>query len=165
MSRVIVITGPCGAGKTTISTIVAKELGAILLKADDITAELFPGLENIYKHPEKIRALKDEILTRANASLSANKNVVIDFVVLGESVTQFKDAFGENMIMRALLPRVDVAVQRDTMRDSLTVGKKHIEDLYELFHRDQLLIGKKNFIDNSNESPKETAEGILKSLL
>ncbi len=161
MQQVIVITGPCGAGKTTVAEIVAKKLGAALLKADDVTEELFPGLKTIYKHPEKMQELKDEVIRRAKDLHDAGTTVVIDFVVLGEYINVFKETFGDDLVFRALLPRMEMAIERDAARASWTVGKKHIEELYGFFHRDEPLIGKENIIDNSDETAEETAARIL----
>lgn len=164
MPNIIVITGPCGAGKTTVSGIVAKELGIQHLKADDVTHELFPGLESIEQHPKELQQMKDEVLRRAKEFFDNGKSVVVDFVVLGDFISDFQRTFGDDLVMRALLPRIEVTIARDTSRDCWTVGEKHVRELHDMFIRDRELIGAGNFIDTSDETAEKTAERITNGM-
>lgn len=164
MPHVIVITGPCGAGKTTVSAIVAKKLRVQHLRADDVTHELFPGLENIEQHPRELQELKDEVLRRAKTIFDAGNSVVVDFVVLGDFIRDFQRMFGDDLMMKVLLPRIEVTIARDTSRECWTVGEKHVKELHDMFIRDTELIGADNFIDNSDETADETARKIAVSM-
>ena len=62
MASVIIITGACGAGKTTTATKVAEALNCKHLQGDIVKEELFPGLVNIVEHPEKLVTVNAELL-------------------------------------------------------------------------------------------------------
>jgi cytidylate kinase len=164
MSKVIVITGHCGAGKTTICKLFSKKINAFHLQGDNVKEELFPSLVDITKHPNKLVRVEKEILSRAKESHSKNIDIIVDYIVLGNYITEYKNAFGEDLVFKVLLPSVDVVVRRDNNRDCWIAGKEHINDQCFKFNRDEELVGRENYIDSSTITPEETVENILNSM-
>lgn len=162
---VIVITGPCGAGKTTISTLVAEKFSIPCLRGDDIKEELFPGLVNITKYPKELKAVKAKLLRRAEEVFRNNSSVVVDYIVIGRYIQEFQKLFGNHLIFKVLFPVMEILVHRDENRDCWTAGEDHLHDLCSKFKRDEALIGNNNFIDNSHESAIETLEKHFAPLL
>ena len=158
-SKVIIITGPCGAGKTTISKLIYKKYHFILISGDEIKNELFPDIKDIEKHPQKLKKVKHEIFVRAKENFDQDKNVVIDYVVLGKDYIQkHKKAFADNLQIKVLFPNIKVILNRDKSRKCWTAGKKCVDELYKKFMDLESLIGSENYIDNSNETPRQTLE-------
>lgn len=50
--KVIILTGPCGVGKTTISSLLLARIDAHYLSGDEIAKRLFPEVSYITKHPD-----------------------------------------------------------------------------------------------------------------
>jgi adenylate kinase family enzyme len=164
MPKIIVITGPCGAGKTTIAKLVTSKLHIPHLQGDEVKEELFPGLIDISKHPHELSVVKTELLNRAKKLFHGGKSIVVDYMVIGEYIKEYKNEFGSDLILKVLLPPLEVIAHRDMHRDCWTAGKEHIEELYKEFRRDESTIGIENYIDNSSESAEQTADRLLLSL-
>lgn len=163
---VIVITGPCGVGKTTITDVLAKELEILLIRGDDLKHVLYPTISDITQYPERLQEVKAALFTKAKEQFREGHSVVIDYVVLGSAYIQaFQEEFGEYLIMKVLFPPKDVIYQRDEQRDCWTSGRKIIDHLYEKFKTLEDLIGKDNYIDTSHQTPTETAHILLKEIL
>jgi len=85
--RLIVVGGGPGTGKTTLSRAVAEEIGAQVISTDDVRRELQQSgavtgrvgeLDAGLYTPEKVSLLYDDVLRRAQLSLSGGRSVILD---------------------------------------------------------------------------------------
>lgn len=90
--KVIILTGPCGVGKTTISRLCLKRIDATYISGDEIAKKLFPEVSYITKHPEKLRVVKEEIFAMSSRIFHDQETTtLIDYVILGgEYISKFK---------------------------------------------------------------------------
>jgi len=162
--KIIVITGPCGAGKTTVTELLSEKLGIPLIKGDDINQELFPGLIDIEKYPKKLAALKGELLRRTNEHYLNGNSVIVDYIMLGTIIDTFKKTFGNDVVFKLLLPSEDILIQRDKERDCWTSGEEQVISLRAQFHELKESFEPECIVDNGNENAEETARKIAGSL-
>ena len=164
-TKVIIITGPCGVGKTTITNLLAKELNLPLISGDHLKEILFPDIAYITEYPEKLKELKRAILQKAKKLVEQGNSAIIDYVILGESyVGEYQKEFDKSLIVKVLFPSIDVAIQRDALRDCWTSGSEMINELYKKYKRLEPIIGRENYMDTGNQSPEETVAIILKEI-
>jgi len=76
--KVIIITGPCGVGKTTITNILSQKIEVKFIDGDQIKQRLFPEIVYINKHPDKLEIMKQTILELSKTHFSNGKSVLID---------------------------------------------------------------------------------------
>jgi deoxyadenosine/deoxycytidine kinase len=63
---VIVIAGPTGVGKTTLSKMLSKHFNCTYLSEDEIAKEVFPDIyKNIEDYPDKLKIAENQLLKRA----------------------------------------------------------------------------------------------------
>lgn len=154
---VLIITGPCGSGKSTIANLIVQNNNFVLISGDDIKNELFPEIENITDYPEALEKVYTEIYHRAWKNFMCDKNIVIDYIVLGQKrIDDYKKAFLKNIKITVLLPRKEIIIRRDKERECWTSGEECIIALYNDFNKLMDYIGAENYIDNSEETPEET---------
>ena len=84
---------------------------------------------------------------------------------LGEEyISEYKNAFKENLIFKVILPKRMVIYERDQNRKCWTSGRKIINELHHKYSNLVDLIGQENYIDNENETPEETAQRIINGI-
>ena len=156
-AKVLILTGPCGSGKSTIAKLIAKHSNFEVVSGDDIKGKLFPDIGDITEFPEKLEKVKEQILKNTQEHFNNGKNVIVDYVILGKKqIENYRNLFKSNLIIKVLLPEKDELIQRDKNRDCWTAGHDCTSELFEKFERLKGYIGKDNFIDTTNETPKET---------
>lgn len=164
-NKVIILTGPCGVGKTTVANILSKKMDIELISGDGIKQHLFPEIGNITEHPKKLKIVKNTILKSSKSHFSNDKSVLIDYVVVGkEYIASFQNLFRKNLVIKVLLPNRNIIYERDRNRDCWTSGRKIIDHLYDNYLNLIDIIGKENYLDTENETPEDTANKILNSI-
>lgn len=154
---VLIVTGPCGSGKTTISSLIAANHPFIRLCGDDIKEELFPGIVDIQEYPEKLKQVGSEILERARTHFANGEHVVIDYIVLAEArLEEYKRIFSDHLQIRVLLASRESIITRDETRECWTAGEACVDQLHEGFSQLKAFIGAEHYIDSSEETPEET---------
>lgn len=153
---VLIVTGPCGSGKTTITNLIQNN-NFIRISGDDIKNEFFPEIDNITDYPEALEKVYVEIFQRAKKHFENGENIVIDYVVLGQMrIEEYKKTFSKNFKIRVLLSRKEIIIKRDQLRECWTSGEDCIIALYDSFNKLKDYVGAENYIDNSAETPDET---------
>lgn len=152
MNKVLLLSGTCGSGKTTISKLIAEQQDWQRICEDDIWLELFGKNRGNPRLPDgkRKRAKVHEIVFGKIVEYREHKkNVVVDLTVHEAP----PDAFLE----------YEVALGRDSRRECWNVGTERVKRLREKYIKE--IFGAENFIDNSDESPEETLEKHFRDLL
>jgi len=164
--KVIILTGPCGVGKTTISRLCLKHINAEYISGDEIAKRLFPEVSYITKHAEKLKIVKDEIFALSRNFHSQEKTCLIDYVILGEDfILKFKEAFKSDLIIKVFLPEREVIYQRDRERDCWESGRAMINLLYDKYVDLRDIIGEEHYIDNGRETAEETVNNLVQEVV
>lgn len=165
--KVIILTGPCGVGKTTISRLCLNRLDAAYISGDEIAKRLFPEISYITKHPEKLKIVKNEIFALSSRFFhDQEKTTLIDYVILGdEYISKFKETFKSDLIIKVFLPEREVIYQRDLERDCWESGRAMIDLLYDKYVALRDTIGTDNYIDNGNETVEETVNNLMQEIV
>lgn len=154
---ILIVTGPCGSGKTTITNLITQSGKFVHISGDDIKNELFPKIEKINYYPEALERVYIEIFQRAKKHFELGENVVIDYIILGQKrIEEYRKTFSKHLVIKVLFSRREIIIKRDQTRKCWTAGENCVSDLYERFNKLQDYIGIENYIDNSEETPEET---------
>lgn|GEM_PF-5231039 len=166
--RALLITGTCGSGKTTITTLLEQH-GWNRVSEDEIWPHLFGknrGPFGSEEHRAKRRQVHEIVFERVRSALAAGQSVAIDATVHEappEAFEEYRDFFDHHGIiwqMRILHPALAVAVARDAGRLRGTLGAERVAELHAKFTG--LVFPKSWFLDTSEQSPAETASELLR---
>lgn len=165
--KVIILTGPCGVGKTTIAKLLLPRIDAEYISGDEIAKSLFPEVSYITKYPEKLKVVKAEIFALSRRYFyEQERTSLIDYVVLGETyISKFKEAFNSDLIIKVLLPKKEIIYQRDVERDCWESGRVMIDHLYDRYVELRESIGADNYIDNGKETVEETVSNLVQEIM
>lgn len=159
---VLLMTGPGGAGKSTIAKLIASKRGFEYVDGDREDTEFFPdGDQWLPENSEKLTLAHKKILKKTKDLVAQGKSVVVDYIIFGqylEFLKMFQEAFGDSSITKVLFPSEQEMIQRDKQREGWTTGAKRIREVRFEFESIKSEIGADNFIDTSNQTPEETYE-------
>lgn len=160
---VIVIAGPTGAGKTTLSIMLNEHFDCAHISEDEIAKEIFPDeYKNIEDCPDKVKRVESQLLKRAKEIFDSGKCVGIDLINLEkEFIEEMKKAFRKHLVLRILWPSMEITVERDKKREGWTSGEIAIKRFYKRYEELKPIIGEKNYIDSSHQTPQETFETFI----
>ena len=164
--EVLLVTGTCGSGKSTVSALLEKR-GWNRVSEDDIWPALFGkdrGPFGSAEHRAKRRRVHDVVFERVSASLANGQRVVIDATVHEappEAYEEYRTFFEERRIvweLRILHPTLEVAVKRDARRGG-SLGADRVARLHAKFSGSTFPAPW--FLDTSNQTPEETVDALL----
>lgn len=164
----LVLTGTCGSGKTTVSTLLANRAGWVRVSEDDIWREHFGkdrGAFGSADHRRKRERVHSVVFDACRVALEAGQNIVIDATVHEappEAYLEYRDFFEAHGIawkLRVLHPRLEIAVARDASRSSGRLGADRVASLHAKFTG--AVFGAEWFVDSSEETPEETKTRLL----
>jgi len=170
MKRVLVLTGACGSGKSTVAQLLAEKHGWIRISEDSVWRARFHrnrGRIGSAEHREKRGAIRREVAAAVCRGLE-EADVVVDATVHEadpSSIREYEELFGISGLdwqIRVLHPRLDVAVGRDEMREGWKAGADEVTTLWRKFSGQ--LFDPRVFIDTSDDEPSDTALRVLASL-
>ncbi len=165
---VLIVTGTCGSGKTTVSTLLANLYGWARVSEDQIWQERFGkdrGAFGSDEHRRRRREVHAIVQRACSAALGTGRSIVIDGTVHEsppESYEEYRDFLNARGIMwrlRVLHPRLEVAVARDAMRSTGRLGAKRVASLRAKFTG--AVFGTQRFVDISDETPEQTTRRML----
>jgi predicted kinase len=170
LNQVLVLSGTCGSGKSTIAQLLADEYGWTRLSEDEMWRRRFHrnrGKIGSREHCQRRAAVRKELAELVSVAMREG-HVVVDATVHeadANSVGEYEALFAPDQItwaLRVLHPRLEVAIRRDAAREGWRAGPEGVESLWRKFtgHR----FGSHVFIDNSDETAAESARSVLRSL-
>ncbi|HJM90120.1 MAG TPA: AAA family ATPase [Dehalococcoidia bacterium] len=144
MNQVILLTGPAGAGKSSVAEAICERFDRMLhVSMDDIRHWVKAG----YRHPwldSPQAAEQRELATRNAASVASNAialryAVVIDDVILADDAERYREQLAGldcNVHFVLLLPTLETAVARDRDRAADVSAPDRVRPLHEQFARE-----------------------------
>jgi broad-specificity NMP kinase len=167
MTNITILTGPPGAGKTTVNEILANKITKSAIVSCDTLRDFVKNGHAGPKHDEWEKQLdlgaKNAILLARNFYKSGF-NVFMDDVLIEERFYDYFDNLKDcNLKIFLLLPNKEIVAKRDLERGEHAMKERAIY-LYDKFVK--FLEKEKRFfiIDSSNQTAEETANIIEKEL-
>ena len=164
-SKIILLTGPGGSGKSTIAELLSNKYGYTLINGDQLDTEFFPnGGQWFPENQEKLRKSHDKIIAVAKREFDLGKNVAVDYIIFGDYLNFFDkliNEFGDRLSINILFPSEEETILRDKKRSCWTTGSGRIKTVREEFLKIKKDIGEDNFIDTSDQKPEKTVKKIL----
>ena len=158
--KVLILSGPGGAGKTAIAELLVRRCGFVLLDGDNEDTEFFPNNDQwLLKNSKKLTLAHDKILKKARKLFEQGSSVVVDYIIFGKYLDffeKFKCEFGDNLEIKILFPTIEELIKRDKNRKCWTTGSERINAVYNEFEEIKDKLGKENYIDTSNEALETT---------
>ena len=171
MPRVLLLTGTCGSGKSTVAQLLADQHGWARVSEDDVWRAHFHrerGAFGSAEHRRKRALVRAQVMAAVSRALLAAMDVALDATVheatadsLGEYAALLEQA-GTCWSLRVLYPRLDVAVARDAARSDWSAGAERVEALWRKFTRQRF--APEAFLDTSEDTPEQSVERVLASL-
>ncbi|MFH0769921.1 MAG: AAA family ATPase [Candidatus Peregrinibacteria bacterium] len=165
MPKVLLITGPGGAGKSTIAKMIARDRNFVCVDGDREDTEFFPdGDQWLPENKEMLKKAHRKILQKAKELINTGKSVIVDYIIFGEYenfAEMFKKEFGDSFAMMVLFPSQAELIKRDRDRECWTTGPDRIAAVYKEFESAKKSIGAENYLDTSAQTPEETVEDIF----
>jgi adenylate kinase family enzyme len=161
---ICIITGPAGAGKTTVSDRLAKLFDkSARINVDEMRSMIKSGYVRPYPHTSEAKK-QIKLANKATCQLAKNFvsngfNVFIDDVVLANSLKAYCKSFEAYSVhMFLLLPKKEVVIKRDTgRRKDQIIGERAIE-LHDKFSK---IKSNWHIIDSSTHTVKQTVTEIF----
>ncbi len=134
MSFVLILTGTCGSGKTTISMLLAKDFGWQRIAEDDIGRPIWEEPRPLPNGgaPTQASSSSCGCICRYSRGRRAHQNVVVDATVHEmppAAYLEYKAFFDTHTIawrLCILHPRVEVAIARDSQRFDWVAGGQRV---------------------------------------
>ncbi len=163
---VIIIAGPTGVGKTTLSKMLSKHYDYHYLSEDETAKELYTDTyKNIEDYPDKMKLVADQLLKRAKEMFNEGKCVVIDRINLEkEFIKEMQKRFHEHLMIKVLWPPIETTIERDKKREGWTSGENAIRTFYKNYKELRPIIGVENYLDNCHQTPDETLEELVAAI-
>jgi ABC-type dipeptide/oligopeptide/nickel transport system ATPase subunit len=144
MISTLILTGTCGSGKTTISTLLANQQGWKRISEDEIWKQYFHKNRGAFGTDE--HRLKRQRVHQTPP----------------EAYHEYREFFEKYNIewrICVLHPRLEIAIAGDSCREDWVAGPERIEKLRAKFNGK--IFNQECFIDNSDDTPEQTMLRII----
>lgn len=167
---VCIITGPCGAGKSTIAKGLANDIkNSVYIDVDEVRDMIKNGYASPVKYTKESKKQlnlgKKNTIDLAINFLNAGFNVFIDDVLETKAETNnyLKKLKNYQVHIFLLLPKKRVLSNRDVRRRKNKVMGKRALELHDIFTK-RISEKKWHILDTSNHTVKQTKKEILSIL-
>lgn len=160
MTDLYIITGPAGAGKSTISRKIAESKSkSVLIEGDDIYHQVVGGYVQAWKQGNHLDIFWKICIDMIDIYLSNGYTVVFNYIVNPENIKALQDKFKEYKIKFIILITDEgTLLSRDKERPKdCQMGERCLTLLNNFKNKN---FNKNNFLDTSNLSVDETLEEI-----
>lgn len=160
MTDLYIITGPAGAGKSTISRKIAESKSkSVLIEGDDIYHQVVGGYVQAWKQGNHLDIFWKICIDMIDIYLSHGYIVVFNYIVNPENIKALQDKFKEYEIKFIILITDEgTLLSRDKERPKdCQMGERCLTLLNNFKNKN---FNKNNFLDTSNLSVDETLEEI-----
>ncbi len=163
---VIVIAGPPGVGKTTISKMLSGYCHCAYLSEDEVAKEVFPETYiRIDDYPDQLKIAESALMQKAKKFFDNGESVVIDRINLEkEFIEETKKAFHTHLMIKVLWSPVETIIERDKKRERWTSGESVIKRFCKKYEELKPIINEKHYIDNSHQTPAETLAEFIAAI-
>ena len=160
---ILILSGACGSGKTSLSKILQKKLKYHRIEGDKTRKKVAKGKYNIKGKSKEWYSVHNALIKEIQKSLEKHKMIVIDYFIGEESLKEiYEPFFIKNNLkfdIKILHPEdKEVLVERDKTRKTHNEGEEQIKKAWDLFEKSKIFFGVKNYIDNTQESELEIFE-------
>jgi predicted kinase len=168
LTRVLLLTGTCGSGKSTIAGLIGNRPGWFHLSEDAVWAQKFGrnrGAFGSAEHRQKRHDVQSIVFSDIRNHLAAGQSVALDATVHEappEAYEEYRAFFEANHVswaLRVLHPRLEIAVARDAARSAHAIGADRVADLRAKFTR--AVFAPEWFVDTSTDTPGETVARLI----
>ena len=161
MSKLYIITGPAGVGKSTISKEIAKtSRKSALIEGDLIYHLVCAEYKSAWEKDNHLKVFWENCIDIINNFLIDGYDVVFNYIIKKEKVDEFKNIFKNFKIeFIVLIANKEVIKKRDKERPKEEQMNERVEILLENFKNQGF--EKKHILDTSNIDVKETVKIIL----
>jgi predicted kinase len=162
MGYYVLIRGPAGVGKSTISTLLASEIGAQAIHFDKVLEEL--GIDEVVDNKwiplDRFLKADDVALPRARRELESGRNLVMDGNFYHkEQIDDIVSKLEFPHVAFTLKAGLSECVKRDKARKN-ALGEQNIEAVFRLVSA----FDYGNVIKTDDKTPEEVVEEIVRVL-
>lgn len=167
MTNIVILTGPPGAGKSTINEILAKKIpNSAIVSSDSLRDFVKNGHANRNDEDweRQLYIGTDNTILLAKNFYKNGFNVFIDDILIGEKFYQYFDNLKEcNLKIFLLLPNKEVVAKRDLERGVWAMKERalYLREKFIEFAKEE---NRFSIIDSSAHTPEETAKIIENEL-
>lgn len=161
--QVVLISGLCGAGKSSVGQKLGQEPGFIHIDGDAVSKRVNWDIRNGFVAERSGYRVFDEMLELIQLLLQMGYSVIATYVFPEEVILKYKTTFSEwNVQSKSFILNADknICIQRDKERTCWTAGEEFVikweEEQETLIKSGQVIV-----IDNSKEPLDATVKRIL----
>ena len=160
MSKLYVITGPAGVGKSTVSYELAKRSNkSALIEGDDIYNQVVGGYIHAWKEGNHLQLFLDICFDMIEKYLSHGYDVVFNYIITPDIVKKIKEKFSSyETKFVVLLTDENTLLKRDGQRSIDCQMKERCIILLNEFKNHNY--DKKNILDTTNLSVLDVIQTI-----
>lgn len=161
MSKLYIITGPAGVGKSTISKQIAKtSQNSALIEGDTIYHLVCGGYKSPWERENHLNIFWKNCISLIRNFLDDKYDVVFNYIVSKEKIEELKEEFKDTeMKFIVLMADEKTILERDAMRpEEVQMRERSLVLLQNTRKQD---FDKKNILDTSKLSIEETVKTII----